>query len=209
MKKSIIGFLLKLTVLLMVLTVFFPRFASAGVINGVLNATPSIDLPVARSTASPQNTSAQGDVPLQYFDTLNFAGCAEFRAELTTTPVQIMTGGGLLYELHTSSGSLLQGASSYALAFDSASISGLGLVNSLGTVLTAIPKGVALTPKIFTPAAGNGQPTFATGNTVGTYTLNSGEGPVYYANGLVISNSDPGLMTGGCYRTIAGNNPPP
>jgi len=119
---------------------------------------------------------------------LEFLGCMIARVEYSTTPVQVTTGAGLIYEINVSSGLT---TSAFAIGYDSASILGLG-VYQVNT-----PANKAVTPRVYTSAAGVAAPTVAG---LGTWVGVGGGGPHQFINGLVVSNSDPGSITQVCWR---------
>lgn len=136
---------------------------------------------------------------------IQFIGCEPFRVEASTIPALIASGSGLLYELNVGSGTV---STAYAVAFDSnvainngsASLP-LGVSGSV-----SVPAGYAISPRVFTASAGAAAPTVAG---AGTWVPNAGAGPRRYEKGLVVSNSDIGLITYGCYRADSGKNPGP
>lgn len=168
-------------------------------------ASTSEDVPVAQNSNNAPNTSGSGKLAVQFLP-IEYAGCAVFRVENTTTPVQIVSGAGLFYELDVSSG---VAASSFSMAFDSGSISGLAVSNNNTGPVNNLPTGKSITPKVFTSATSNTVPSAAQGSAVGVYVSVDGLAPKYFATGLVVANSDAGIMANGCYRLIGGNNPPP
>lgn len=123
---------------------------------------------------------------------LSFIGCKVARVELSTTPVLVAAGSGMLYSLRVSSG--LAGAG--AVAFDSASISGLGLNGAAN-----IPSAKAISPLVLT------NPTTSGSNAVNAGALDFGANPMRFENGLVITNTTAATYAVGCYRKDDGVNP--
>lgn len=130
-------------------------------------------------------------VEAQMAQNLSFVGCQPFRVEQTTTPALIDSGSGLLYDLEVSSGN----AADNAVAFDSASISGLGIAG-----LANPPQNKAISPVVQTNPYASGSKEVNAG---GFHPVN----PRFYANGLVVAASSSRTLVTGCYRDNAGNNP--
>lgn len=170
-------------------------------------ASATADLPVAKSSAASPGTSGNGALPATALTNLEFLGCIPFRVEASTIPALIASGRGILYDLAPSSGT---SALAYSVAFDSNSVGvpngsqdyPLGLAkNGSPASLANIPAGKALTPKIFTGSGAGGAPT--------ANLAYSSFRPRQFASGLIVSNSDAGLDTYGCYRLLNANNPGP
>lgn len=123
---------------------------------------------------------------------LSFVGCQPFRVEQSTTPLLVDSGSGLLYDMQVSSGL----AGDNAVAFDSASVSGMGIAG-----LANIPQGRAISPVVQTNPYASGS------NAVNAGSFQPVNGPRYYANGLVVAANSSRTVVTGCYRDNAGANP--
>jgi hypothetical protein len=159
----------------------------------------------ATNPQAPNSVDAAGLSETQPMPSLDWTGCIPFRVEQTTVPVLVVTGSGELFELNETSGTV---AAAYTIAYDTGVItcSG-GAANTAGCATQALgvngvanlPKGYAITPRVFTD----------TGGAIAAPTV-SGQGrsalrPRRFAVGLAVANSDAGANTSGCYRTDAMN----
>jgi len=131
--------------------------------------------PAAKAAVSvPMLSDASNNTNATQAQNRNFTGAVTYRIETSTpsgTPIQLVTGAGLLLSVEASSGTSL----GYCLGFDSASVSGI----------TNATQGKAITPQVLTSLTPN---TAGQGSTIGSWAPASGA-PAYFANGLVgISN---------------------
>lgn len=174
--KKMLSRLNALAVIAFILATLFAWAPSQARANGMFSPT---------DTQNPQNIA-----------------CRTLRVELSTTPVLIVSGAGILYELDSSSGNT---TAAFTMAFDSNVVTGgilsgsvapLGVSNNGNSTLATLPTGVAISPKVFTSGAGGVAPGTATGGVLGAYYPPIGR---RFKNGLVVANSDAGVLATGCY----------
>ncbi len=124
-------------------------------------------------------------------------GCVPFHVDLTTTPVLVVAGAGIVERICAITDTGSTTSAGFAAALDSSGITGEG-------VTTSIPAGQLIVAPVEALNL----------NATATNSVNSGcadfsNAPGQFKDGLVVSLSSTAVQAVGCYRLEAGNNPGP